>query len=55
MPVVADNVLPSISEPITVGSAVLTGGAIGATVPVAAELALVEPPALVAVTRTRNL
>jgi hypothetical protein len=51
---VHESVEPAVVEPLTVGSAVLPG-AVGAAVTVtAAEVALVEPPAVDAVTTQRT-
>jgi hypothetical protein len=52
VPCDADSVSPSRSVPETAGAAVLLGGA-AVTTSVAAELVAADPPAFVAVTRTR--
>ena len=55
-PVVADRVWPSTAEPLTVGSAVLTGAAgTRVTGALGAEVAWPEPPSSVAVTITRRV
>ena len=54
MPFDALNVCPSTVEPLTAGATVFAGGG-GVTVAVAAEVAGVEPPALLAVTTTRSV
>ena len=55
VPVVVESVAPSVDEPETTGSPVLTGAVIPVTTAVGADWALADPSPFVAVSSTRRV